>query len=294
MKNTAVLPNKKFGENFWFQKKITSSGKLRIKICKIPVFEINKNSKFLHLLKKLKVLFNSPKVKAYYKALNLQSPEGVVYTCITGNYDELQIHKYINPRFLYVCYTDNQRLINKGKFAHWQIRPLVYKTGNNQENNRWHKLKPHMLFPEYPVSVYVDGNINILTPEIFDKIALVPTDDFISVPKHFERDCIYDEAEACKLAGKDTPENINRQILFYRQEGFPRHFGLGENNIIFRRHNLPKCKELMEQWWTLQTSYSRRDQLGLFYLLWKNRVHVHYLTMKNPRFDFKNFKFTTH
>ena len=36
-----------------------------------------------------------------------------VYTCITGDYDNLIQHTYIDKDYDYICFTDNQKLIDK-------------------------------------------------------------------------------------------------------------------------------------------------------------------------------------
>lgn len=51
---------------------------------------------------------------------------GVVYTCITGAYDGLIVHKFVNPAYDYVCFTDNEKLLSEqkrdlGKLNHWPI-----------------------------------------------------------------------------------------------------------------------------------------------------------------------------
>lgn len=38
---------------------------------------------------------------------------GVVYTCITGAYDGLIVHKFVNPAYDYVCFTDNEKLLSE-------------------------------------------------------------------------------------------------------------------------------------------------------------------------------------
>ena len=70
---------------FW--KKITNSGKLLIKICKIPV--VSK-----------KILIR--------KIPDLGECRGVIYTCISGDYDRLIEHTYTDSEFKYVCFTDNK------------------------------------------------------------------------------------------------------------------------------------------------------------------------------------------
>src|SRR5574344_1958635 len=91
----------------------------------------------------------------------------VVYTCITGDYDEPTIHNFINPDYDYVLFTDNKNLI-KFRKSPWETRPLAYDKSDNIRNARWHKTHPHILFTEYEISVWVDTNINILTKKFFD------------------------------------------------------------------------------------------------------------------------------
>lgn len=53
--------------------------------------------------------------------------------------------------------------------------------------------------------------------------------------------------------------------------------GLTENNVIYRKHKDPRCIKVMEDWWYMVENYSRRDQLSLFYVLWKNGEQMTYL-----------------
>ncbi len=50
----------------------------------------------------------------------------VVYTCITNGYDNLIRHKFSAPDWDYVCFTDNAKLLKRGRVGRWQIRPLAY------------------------------------------------------------------------------------------------------------------------------------------------------------------------
>ena len=62
-----------------------------------------------------------------------------------------------------------------------------------------------------------------------------------------------------------------------RSEGFPRHYGLFLNNIIFRVH-CDGVYEVDHLWWDLYVKYCRRDQMFLPYALWIHpEVKVDYL-----------------
>jgi hypothetical protein len=79
------------------------------------------------------------------------------------------IHDYTDARYDYVAFVDNADLLKMKTFGHWQIRPLAYSQLDNIRNARWHKTHPHVLFPEYEVSVWVDGNANPQNEFIFNK-----------------------------------------------------------------------------------------------------------------------------
>ena len=199
---------------------------------------------------------------------------GVVYTCITGGYDDLYDHSYINHDWDYVCFTDNTNIARSGSSS-WQIRQLVFNKLDNIRNNRWHKIHPHILFPEYQQSIYVDGNINILNNYLFDDVAKVLDKSHkMSVALHPDRSCIYDEFDVCVDIGKDIKELMENQIELIRKDGFPEQQGLFESNIIYRLHHDEKVIAVMEDWWWWIEHYSRRDQLSLTYVLWKHGMSI--------------------
>jgi len=200
--------------------------------------------------------------------------KGVIYTCIIGNYDQLNNHSYISSERDYFCFTDNLSIKNKNN-ATWGIKPLAFDKMDNIRNNRWHKLHPHILFPEYERSIYVDGDANFLSDKIFDDFdASIKVSKKISLGMHSSRNCIYDELEACLKFGKDDPEVMKAQIELIRKDGFPEKFGLFEHHIIYREHHDKAVIKIMEDWWWWVENYSRRDQLSLMYVLWKNNFMV--------------------
>jgi hypothetical protein len=99
--------------------------------------------------------------------------------------------------------------------------------------------------------------------ELIDRY-LVDAD--IALFRHSQRDCLYDEAEACKKAGLDDPDVINYQVQRYRNEGYPAHDGLIEAGVLLRRHT-PAVQELSEAWWREICRGSPRDQISGNYVL---------------------------
>lgn len=215
----------------------------------------------------------------------------VIYTCITGDYDDLIKHKYVNSDYDYVCFTDNKTLL-KSKIKPWKILPLKYKESDKIRNARWHKTHPHILFPKYSESVWVDGTINIPSKSLFKRFAETKQD--ILIPIHFVRTCIYEECATCIECKKDSKNNIDKVIRFLDKNKMPKNYGLLETNIIFRRHNNKIIKKIDEEWWNMIKKYSYRDQLSMTYVLWKNGIIIDDIAIPNNRFTKREYSVAEH
>lgn len=201
----------------------------------------------------------------------------VVYTALTGGYDALEQHKYVDPTYDYICFSND--FGEKKKVGIWTIRKIVYPSDDKQLLSRFPKLQPHDVLPEYDISLYVDANVNIITPYIFKRIdELLKQGALLAGLKHQFRDCIYDEGYRVWISGIDKNIGIIRkQLSYYKREGFPRHFGMYEANVIFRQHNNPLIIKQCNEWWRLRLNYSKRDQLGYSFTLWKFNIPFVYL-----------------
>ena len=186
----------------------------------------------------------------------------VVYTSNFGGKDNLrEIEHY--PGVDYVYFTDDKSLKSKT----WKIRqiePDPFKSFRMQA--RIYKILPHLYFPEYQYSVWVDGRI--LPIKNFFPILGNMGEYTISLFNH-GRNCIYKEAKACIKKKKDSPEIIRKHMERYLTENYPKDNGLTATGVIFRKHNNPKLIKAMEIWWNELNIGSSRDQLSFCYAMWK-------------------------
>ena len=204
----------------------------------------------------------------------------VCYTCITGGYDKIPIHKHTDASWDYVLFTDNAELVKMGKVAHWIVRPLEFDKSTNVKNARWHKINAHILFPEYDYSLWLDGNVIVNNKNIFDKLeCLIHDDVLISIPLHPQRNCIYDEAQEILRLHIDVPKTVNKQMRILRRNKYPKNNGLHETNVMFRQHN--KIKSMLDLWWSFVQCHSKRDQLSYDYCTWKYGIDT-YPLYPNP------------
>lgn len=231
-----------------------------------------KRSKKILSMRKDNLRYQGPVLRNYYRQ-KLNKTERVVYTCITGSYDFIQHHKFLHPDWDYVCFTDDPELVKRKRIGAWEIRSTCFQALDNVRNARWHKLHPHLILKDYTYSLWCDGNCNILDETIFLRTeALIYEQETLCVSRHYERDCVYDEIEACIAQLKDNPDLIKSQRENLIALGYPQKNGLHETCLIFREHQHPVCKRIMDLWWEYVYSFSRRDQLSFDVALWENDV----------------------
>ncbi len=199
----------------------------------------------------------------------------VLYTCITGGYDDVCAHTYIDDSWDYILFTDNPYLLRLGRYTHWIVRPLQFNNLGNVKNSRWHKINAYKLFPEYDYSLWVDGNIVIQSQIFFERInSLVQSNAIISVPIHPSRKCIYNEAQTIKELMIDNKNIVDHEMHRLRLSRYPKDNGLNETCIILRQHNNKKIIRAQKQWWNMVNKYSKRDQLSYNWVMWRNNIQT--------------------
>ena len=191
----------------------------------------------------------------------------VVYTCVWGKYDTLLEPFFVNPNIDYIIFTDQEI----PKDSVWKKGTIPNDLDVNKMSgvdvNRYFKMLPHRFFKEYDCSIYVDGNIRVVT----DMMPIVTDlgDSPIGIHR-YQVDCIYNMKDAI-IAGKRAKRAlVKKQLSNYKKLGFPKKFGAFECNVLVRNHNDNVCQSIMEEWWDeFNKTESKRDQLSLPYVLWK-------------------------
>ncbi len=131
-----------------------------------------------------------------------------------------------------------------------------------------------------------------MTDKLFAIINIRNAD--ILIPEHNLRDCIFEELEAVKKVKLDDEERLQKVENYLLANNMPKSYGLNETNIMYRKHNVTFIKKIMNEWWNMIENYSKRDQLSLSYVLWKNKIAVKDLSIDNARTDIENFNIYTH
>ncbi len=210
----------------------------------------------------------------------------VVYTAITGNYDNVKEPLHIMQGVDYYLFTNNPNV----KSDNWKV---IFIDNEEELDNvrlaRKIKILGHEILESYDYSIWVDGKLQI-QDDLGEYISDNEAGNAILCFNHPTHDCVYQEVELCESLQKDSPEIMQEQINRYRNEGYPQGNGMIDSACLVRDLHDKQLQETMRIWWNEVLHGSRRDQLSFNYSCWKN----------NQRYDtskldiYNNKYFTSH
>ena len=204
----------------------------------------------------------------------------VIYTCIIGDYDTLKEPLIKTKGWDYICFTDQEF-----KSDTWKI----IKVGKSDvKEQRKKKIFNKFILDDYRASIWVDGSIYINTD--LDEFVYQNCDSEFSLMKHPSRDCIYKEAAAVLMLGKDKYEIVTNQTHAYQAEGFPFNQGMVATGVMYRKHT-EDVKTFCKHWWKQVDEYSHRDQLSFNYVDWFFPINYRTFSFNILR---DSFKITNH
>ena len=256
------------------------------------LFEIdNENINFNNIQLKIKSFY--PKENNYSnKIYNFQESNKkiVIYTCITGDYDQLLELKNIDTQtFDYICFT-NTKIKEVYPWKIIDISNIQYEMNlSNQMFARYVKMNPHLFLSDYDLSIWINGNVSIIG-DLKYFINMLNNKNYILTISHPFRNSIYEEINYCVKNKKDTFQNLNKLHKYLISEGFLNVPKLILSNIILRRHNENDCKNIMKQWWFFTKNYTKCENTTFNYIIFKEfgkyqSVHWDFI---NKKYFFSN------
>ena len=210
-----------------------------------------------------------------------------VYTCITGDYDNLKEINYMEENVDYFCFTNNKNITSKT----WKVIYIEDEQLSNVKLARKIKCLGHPIInKKYDILVWMDGAV-VFKKKIADFVNMyLKENDVIAAFKHNSRTTIKEEAEACFLAKKETKTNINKLMKFYEKEKYPDNNGLIESTVFIRRTGNKQLNKTMNLWFDMIFNFTKRDQLSFNYCIYKTGLKVHWINenvFNNSWFDWK-------
>lgn len=212
----------------------------------------------------------------WYKGLKI-----AVYTCITGSYDQLTTPPATNTDIDYIAFLPLEN-ITQSEGDVWSLRPInddliqahsnYYDTWDERDRQvktaRFYKINHHLALPEYDITIWVDGNMEVIESFVKTNPFAIYNDFDFLLTKHPIRNCAYKEAAVCMAERKDHNKlRINHQLGKYIERYFPSNERLFETGFMIRR-NTTDMADLMQAWWQEVDQNSYRDQISLPFILW--------------------------
>ncbi|MBQ6510589.1 DUF616 domain-containing protein [Candidatus Saccharibacteria bacterium] len=197
-----------------------------------------------------------------------------VYTCITGNYDNLNELKNPEKNIDYYCFTNNKNLSSKT----WKVVQIKNGGLDNCRLARKIKILGHPVLDKYDIAVWSDADVVWQKP-ISDFVKTYLKDSCFSIFRHHARKTIYDEAIVCLRLNKEDKQTIVKTLNFYKSVDYPDDNGLCESTVFIKKLHNPKVIKTMDVWFDMVKNYSRRDQLSFNYAVWKTNLKVSYISL---------------
>jgi rRNA-processing protein FCF1 len=215
--------------------------------------------------------------------------ENIIYTVIINGYDELRDPSVVTKGWKYICFTNDANL----KSDIWDIRVVeVDKNLDSTKNSRKIKIQYHHYLKEkYDWSIFIDGKVGIKCDlnDFLEKGVEDLNDKEIDMflPKHPDRNCIYQEIDKCKKIKKENKIICNFLKRFYKKEKYPENIGLNDTCLLIRRYPNDNMIKFMDDWWAMVERWSRRDQFSFNYVLWKYKGLIK-ISKINSDIDYAN------
>ena len=159
---------------------------------------------------------------------------------------------------------------------------------------KYFKLQAHRVLPGYDYYVWIDGNIEVKSPDFVKKIVEAATGG-IAIQIHHERETIAEEidfilkSENVYLTTRYGAQPLRQEYEYYLSRGMPPDAPLYSCNVFAVKFNADGIA-FLNLWWELVLLWSWFDQSAFSFLAWKRKCvnPVHLGTMfDNPYFTLR-------
>lgn len=170
----------------------------------------------------------------------------------------------------------------------WEKQALCSLHNEPRMNAKFHKVMSHECLGEVDCSVWIDGSVRVKSRlAVADFVEEALEGHSVAVYRHRRRRCVYAEAVACMLGGKEKPARAIALMRRYWASGYPRNNGLAECSVIVRRHSRETAR-FNALWFSEILRFSSRDQLSFNVAATHAPVRVAYMPgtiLNNAHFE---------
>lgn len=196
-----------------------------------------------------------------------------VYTCITGNYDQIKEIDKKEKGIDYYLFTNNKTITSNT----WNVVYIEDNELSNVQLARKTKILGNEIVNSYEIALWMDAAVEF-KKNIKDFIkTYLGLNDVFACFKHEYRTSVLEEMDACLRFRKEDIKNIVALKKFYKKEDYKYDNGLIESTVYIKRPGNKKVQQTMNNWFDMIKNYSKRDQLSFNYSIYKTGLKVRWI-----------------
>jgi len=192
---------------------------------------------------------------------SFSSNRHLIYTVITGDYDELTKPLWHPANVDFLAVVDRHYT---GKIVAPWSRMVVEPPGDAKQANRNLKMKLLAEGKNYASLTYIDGNIRIIRSMARSIDHVLSRGKALGIFEHSERSTPFEEITECLLQKKlSYAEAEFEQSRLARRGSDSVRFGLFDGGVLILNPRVTTAEQILERWATLFKENPARDQISL-------------------------------
>ena len=200
-----------------------------------------------------------------------------LYTAIFNGYETLKVPVHIEG-LDYVCFSDDKSIHSDV----WDVRHVSIPEGVPAPVfGKSIKCLPHKILSEYDYTIWLDANFQLRDQQYLSFLFDQFHSDKLLLYKHFclagdYRSCIYREIEHSHQCAKYRQENLTKQSMEYRKQGYPKNNGLYQSGFLLRNNRDQEVFDFNESWLSEIEKFGHvfpQCQVSLPYTLWRQGMN---------------------
>lgn len=177
-----------------------------------------------------------------------------IISAIIGDFDTLWDPEPQSIDCDFLMYTDNPSMVSNK----WCIRQLQVLNPFPRQVAKMPKCMPDIFAKEYDITIWIDGDMRIKSQDFAKKMIELLGDQKLLVLKHWFRESVLEEINACKTNPKYSAEDMETVERLYGG----RDTQLYACGILVRKNKDPEVMRFNHKWWDLESRYSQVSSLN--------------------------------
>jgi hypothetical protein len=212
----------------------------------------------------------------------------VIYTCVTGGYD--QIKPLVKKNSYFDCFYFTDSAISESQAKGWKIFPIEPQ-GNPKEQNRYYKILPHRIpeIADYEYSLYIDGSINIVGELEQWSRTVLESEQAMALYSHSKRSSVPEEIISVAQRNQAPLRELEDFVGRLQVNQWIGCNQLFDCSLLLRNTHNEEIVKVMETWWKFFLEGPKRDQLHFPRACAQNNFSPRALAANGRRLDERYF-----